>query len=131
LGLRENVKRLAIQFTNFGIAGMFSILVNLVLTTFCYESLGVPIRISYAIGLISSFLINYLTCRKLIFKSTKNAMVQISAFTFSSIFFRGLEYSAFLLQLTFLDIPYPVAIILIHSSSFIIKFFYFRFIIFT
>ena len=128
---RNSLGRLTSELTGFSILGVISVLLNLTLTVLFHEILGLSARVAYGIGLISAIILNFIVCRKFIFKSNKNITIQFPIFTLSSFLFRGLEYITFLLQEALIDIPYPIAIITIHSVSFLIKFIYYRKIVFA
>jgi len=117
--------------TGFGIFGLIGFGVNLFTTTFLHEVFFVSVRIAYAAGLIVAILTNFYFCRNLVFQSDGNPRHQLIVFVFSSFLFRGLEYGAFLLQEITIELHYMVAIIIIHATSFFIKFFYYKLLVFT
>lgn len=119
------------QLTGFGIFGLIGFGVNLCATTFLHEVFFVSVKIAYAAGLIAAILTNFYFCRNLVFQSDGNPRHQLIVFVFSSFLFRGLEYGAFLLQEITIGLPYIVAIIIIHATSFFIKFFYYKLLVFT
>jgi len=121
--------RLLVQLAGFGLSGLSSAFVNLSATVFLHELVGFTARTAYLCGLLMAMGTNFFICRHLIFYSHKRLYKQLSAFVGSSLFFRGLEYTAFLLMETIL--PYLAAIVFIQSVSFLVKFFYYRLFIFT
>lgn len=118
------------QLTGFGLLGAFSLGLNLFITMSLHEGLHVPVRIAYACGLLTTILTNFYFSRRIIFQSGANIWRQLIIFIASSFMFRGLEYGAFLFQEATINIEYILAILLIHGTSFFIKFFYYKLCVF-
>nr|NQU91185.1 GtrA family protein [Bacteroidota bacterium] len=118
------------QLTGFGLLGVFSFGLNIFITISLHEILHVPVRIAYACGLLTIILTNFYFSRRIIFQSSANIWRQLVIFIASSFMFRGLEYGAFLFQEATIDIEYILAILLIHGTSFFIKFFYYKLFVF-
>jgi hypothetical protein len=68
----------------------------------------------------------YYVCRA----SRGNFRKQLTAYFFSALGFRGLEYLSFLLVHTVVGVDYLIVIVLITGLSFVGKFFYYRNVIF-
>jgi len=119
------------QLTGFGLLGVFSFGLNIFITILLHEILHVPVKIAYVCGLLTIILTNFYFSRRLIFQSGANVWRQLIIFIASSFMFRGLEYGAFLFQESTIDIEYILAILLIHGTSFFIKFFYYKLLVFT
>lgn len=118
------------QLTAFGLLGVLSFGLNLFITTSLHEVLHVPVRFAYACGLLTTILTNFYFNRRIIFQSGTNVWRQLIIFIASSFMFRGLEYGAFLFQEATIDIEYILAILLIHGTSFFIKFVYYKLLVF-
>lgn len=121
--------RLLVQLTGFGLSGISSAIVNLSATVSLHEVAGLTVRAAYLGGLLLAMGTNFFICRHLIFNSRKRIYFQLVAFVGSSLFFRGLEYTAFLFLETVF--PYIAAIVLIQGVSFLLKFFYYRRFVFN
>ena len=81
----------------FFVTGL-SFITNLSLTVFFTEVLNLPEEVSFAIALITVFVMNFLFMRYYIYLSQEgSATRQFIMYTFSAFGFRGLEYIAFLI----------------------------------
>ena len=118
------------QISKFVLLVPVSMGLTILITALLHEKFIVPVRISYAIGLLSAILANFYFCRKIIFESNKKMLGQLIVFITSSFFFRGIEYGSFLLQEKIVGLPYMVAIIFIHTISFWAKFMFYRTFVF-
>ena len=118
------------QLTGFGLLGVFSFGLNIFITILLHEILYVPVRVAYACGLLTIILTNFYFSRRIIFQSDANIWRQLIIFIASSFMFRGLEYGVFLFQEATINIQYILAILLIHGTSFFIKFFYYKLFVF-
>ena len=108
-----------------------SFITNLGLTVFLTEALTLPAEVSFAIALITVFVMNFLFMRYYIYVNQEgSATHQFIMYTFSAIGFRGLEYIAFLILHSWLGIQYAVAIIEIQICSSLFKFFYYKVVVF-
>lgn len=119
------------SFVRYFLVTGLSFITNLGLTVFLTEALTLPEEVSFAIALITVFVMNFLFMRHYIYLSQEGSAIrQFIIYTFSAIGFRGLEYSAFLILHSWLGIQYAVAIIEIQLCSSLFKFFYYKVAVF-
>lgn len=131
IGKSSELGKTFCQLTGFGLLGVLSFGLNIFITILLHEILHVHVRIAYACGLSTIILINFYFSRRIIFQSATNVWRQLIIFITSSFMFRSLEYGAFLFQESTINIEYIIAILLIHGTSFFIKFFYYKLFVFT
>jgi putative flippase GtrA len=118
--------------TGFGLLGLVSFTLNLGLSALLHEVLGASEELSFGISLAVVFAVNFLACRYIIFDAAGGNLVQqLTAFTLSSLAFRGMEYIAFLLLHSLIGIHYLIAIITVLGVSMISKFFFYRSTVFV
>lgn len=118
--------------TGFGLLGLVSFTLNLGLSALLHEVLGASEELSFGISLAVVFVVNFLACRYIIFDASGSNLVrQLTAFTLSSLAFRGTEYAAFLLLHSLIGIHYLIAIITVLGISMISKFFFYRSAVFV
>lgn len=117
----------------FGAAGGATFVINIALTAFLHQGLGVAAEIAFALSLGSILLISFFACRYVIFKTASEGNVKSQALWYlvSTLGFRGAEYLAFLLVHTMLGVYYLVAILGILSVSFFAKFFCYHRMVFV
>jgi putative flippase GtrA len=108
-----------------------SFLTNLGLTLLLTEVICLPEEASFAIALATVFVMNFLFMRYYIYASREaSAKRQFVMYGLSAIGFRGLEYISFLIIHTWLNVQYAVAIVYILACSSLIKFCYFKIVVF-
>lgn len=113
--------------TGFGLLGLVSFTLNLGLSALFHEVMGASEELAFGISLAVIFAVNFLACRYLIFDAAGgNLAQQLTAFTLSSLVFRGMEYGAFLLLHSLIGMHYLFAIITVLGTSMISKFFFYR-----
>jgi len=111
--------------------GIFSVLVNICVTTILHEALGVPEEHAYLIGLATVLVMNFLACRYVIFSDSKGDIRrQAVGFLISSMAFRGAEYGCFLVLHSLMGVHYIIGIVAISGVSFLAKFFFFGRVVF-
>ena len=119
------------SFTRYALITGLSFVINLGLTVFLTEVIIFPEEASYAVALVTVFLINFFFMRYYIYVSHEgSAKRQFMFYMLSVIGFRGLEYISFLMIHTWLSVQYTLAIIEIHVCSAIVKFFYYKVVVF-
>jgi putative flippase GtrA len=120
------------QISGFGAVGALTFAANLAVTAGLHELAGLNVEISYAGGYTTALFVSFLLCRYTIFSATtENPFRQFAIFAISSILFRGLEYIASVLCYKFFGMQYLLAMVLVQSLTFIIKFFYYRTVVFS
>jgi len=124
-------EKIVIQITGFGVFGVVSMFLNLAVTITLHEIFLIAANKAYPFGLGTAILVNFYLCRNVLFKSKGDPGRQLAIFVASSLFFRGLEYSVFLIQEVTINLPYILAILLIQGTSFLIKFWYYKRFVFT
>ena len=109
----------------------FSYVLNIGLTATFHELLGLPEEISYAFTIMILLIINFFTIRNYVFESLKeNPKTQAVRFVFAVFAFRVVEYLTFLFLLRALGIYYLVSITITLIFFFILKYFFFKKIVF-
>ncbi len=127
------MRRLFGEMTRFGLLGGLSFAINVGLTVLVTEVLGAPAELAFALALATVLFVNFMTCRHLVFKGAaeRDTASQFSLFVASSLAFRGLEYAAFLIVHTVLGVQYLVAVVGILVVSMLMKFVFFRSVVFS
>ncbi len=105
---------------------------NLVVTVVVHEFLGAPEELAFAVGLITVFSFNFISCRYIIYRATGgDPRRQLIKYVLSSAAFRSAEYAGFIVVHTVFDVQYLVAIVLVLGTSFFCKFFFYGNVVFT
>ena len=105
---------------------------NVGLTAILHEIFRAEAELAFAIALTTVTGINFLFHRYYTFVGAGRSLIaQGAAFTTSAIGFRGAEYGIFLALHLWLGLVYPLAIVMVLSTSFVSKFFWFRHVIFS
>lgn len=120
------------SFVRYCIIGAVNIVINIGLTAFMHEVMDAPEELAYAVGLVTVFVLNYFLSRHFIYEASDGCpKQQFTRFLISSASFRCLEYMAFLLVHTVLDVYYLTAAIGVQLTSFVAKFFFYRAFVFV
>lgn len=90
-----------------------------------HEGLGVRPDVAVAIAFAVAFAVNFLSMRRLVFRSTRGLGRDLRTYAASSLAFRAAEYGAFLL-LDALRVHYVVALVGVLAVSALAKFFWYR-----
>jgi putative flippase GtrA len=107
----------------FAIMSALSFATNLGITTGLHEGAGVAPQISFAVALVTVFLMNFAGLRWWIFAGTRRPLgSQFAAFGLSSLAFRGLEYGVFLVLLLLLGVDYRVSVVVVLVTSMVAKY---------
>jgi putative flippase GtrA len=114
------------QSVRYLLATVFSATVSFCLPVVLHEIAKMTEETSVAISFSVVFLVNFITARVFVFRSNVAPMFQLVKFAASSVFFRFVEYLAFLAALRFLGLHYLVALLLVLTISSIAKFFFQR-----
>jgi putative flippase GtrA len=112
------------RFRRLGIVAVISFILNVALTVFLTETIGISPEYSFGIVLGLIFLINFFSTRYWVFKDRVNASNGWSQFVKCiavSMTFRLLEWVAFYLLLERLHLHYVVAMIGVLCISFMTK----------
>ncbi len=114
------------NFLKFGGLSGFSFIVNIGVTFFCHEYIGLHEELSYAIALVTVLVTNFLGLRYAVFKAQKSKPGrQFLYFVLSSIGFRVVEYIIFIIIHSWLGLYYLLAIVLISIVFTVLKFFFY------
>ena len=105
------------------VLGGASFTLNLCVTTSLHEFFGVSPEISFAVGLVAAFLMNFASMRWWVFRGTRRSVArQLTGFGLSSLFFRGLEYAGYIVLFRFAGVPYLAAAVLVLGISTVVKY---------
>ena len=115
----------------FIIASGIGFAINLGITAFLHEILGVSPGISFAVALVCAYAANYFNNRKWVFSSDAAPLNQVGRFLGVSLVFRVLEYLVFTLLHYVLGIYYLGAVLGSLISFYFIKFFTYKKLVFT
>ncbi len=119
------------QTLRFGLSGTLTLPPAVVTMVLLHEVFDLMVEAAAACGFVASLFVGFAMCRYFVFDaSAGSAAQQFTAFAASSIFFRGLEYLAFLLLYRSADVDYIVSVFVVVAVSFIIKFTYYRLAVF-
>ena len=116
----------------WGVNTGLSFVVNLGLTIFLHESLGVTTSVAYAVALTTVFFMNFVLFHYYVFSQHEpKPLGQLFAtYAASAIGFRLGEYAAFLLIHALVGLQYMLAIILVQGASFVLKYFFYGRVVF-
>ncbi len=126
--LQKLTIRQAVLFT-FATAIGFGI--NIGLTAFLHEILGLSPGISFAVALACAYIINFFNNRKWVFTSDAEVFPQTVRFLAVSLGFRLAEYLVFLLLYSALGLHYLAAVLISLLSFYFLKFFVYKEVVFT
>lgn len=113
------------QIVRFGLMTGMSASVTVGLPIVLHELFGVRPQTAAAIAFVTAFLLNFLSLRRLVFRSNRGAGRDFATFLFSSLAFRGAEYLAFLAILA-AHIHYIIGLLCVLTLSGFAKFFWYR-----
>ena len=117
------------RWTAFSIISFLSVLA---LTIVSREILKVPARYAIALPLFYSIIANFFICRHLVFlRQTESIFPQFVKYLCSVAGFRFADFLLFWLLVEFLNVWYVVAVLLVLPATFVLKFLFFRSIVFT
>jgi putative flippase GtrA len=105
--------------------------INIGLTAFLHEVLGISPGISFALALACAYVVNFFNNRKWVFASDADTLPQAGRFLAISLCFRLAEYLVFLLLYSALGLHYLAAVLLSLFSFYILKFFVYKEVVFT
>jgi putative flippase GtrA len=129
--MRAHIRATAASLARFAGLGGISFATNVGLTAFLHELVHLPEEVAFAISLVTVFTMNFLACRYVVFSGRAgDPKRQLVLYALSSLGFRLGEYLAFLALHTWLGTPYLLAIFVVLGVSFVIKFLYYRFVVF-
>lgn len=118
--------------SGFGAAGVIALLANIAVTAMLREWVGLAVELAYAGGYTTVLIISFLLCRHAVFDAADGDLNrQFTVFVVSSVFFRGMEFAANVVCYKLFAIQYLWALVMIQSLSFVIKFFYYRAVVFS
>ena len=119
----------AFRFTS--LSGL-SFSVNFFLTIFLHENLRIREEWAFAIVLALTTVMNFLLLRYFVYPGRHGAFVkQFGLFTASSLGFRCLEYSLFLVFHTWFGFAYRLVILGTLVATFVTKYFYYGAVVFS
>jgi len=119
------------QTVLFGLASGIGFAVNIGITAFLHEVLGITPGISFAVALGCAYAANFLNNRTWVFNSDAKALPQVARFLSVSLLFRLAEYLVFLLLHAMLGLHYLIAVLISLFSFYFIKFFVYKKLVFT
>jgi putative flippase GtrA len=114
------------QIVRFGIMTAMSASVTLGLPILLHEAFGLIPQYAAAIAFVVAFLLNFVSLRRLVFRSSRGAARDFITFTLSSVAFRATEYVAFLGLTLLVHMHYVIALLLVLTSSAMAKFLWYR-----
>jgi putative flippase GtrA len=109
------------ELLRFGVATLISASLTLGLPIVLHEGLAVEERRAVAIAVVIAFVVNFLTTRYYVFKSSGKAGDELWRFLGTSLAFRLAEYGLFLLLFS-LGLVYYLAQFIVLALSFVMKF---------
>ena len=120
------------QLLRYGLGGVLLLPANLAVAALLHEVFGVIVEVAAACGFIVVLLVGFAMCRYVVFDAMgDNAARQFTAFAVSSVFFRGIEYAAFVALYRYADVQYVVSMVSVVGVSFIVKFAYYKRVVFA
>ena len=120
------------QTLRFGFSGVLSLPANLAVTALLHEVFGFIVEVAAACGFIAALVVGFAMCRYVVFDASAGSPArQFAAYAVSSAFFRGLEYAAFVLLYQYAEVHYVVSIVVVVGVSFLVKFVYYKHVVFA
>jgi putative flippase GtrA len=116
------------QLMRFGVSTVVSAAMTVGLPILLHELFGLEQRTAVAISQSSALLLNFLMIRVFVFGSRRAARRDLAYYVGSAVFFRGLEYLAFLALFELAHLYYIAALVLTLGTSTLLKFFWYRFL---
>ena len=116
------------QLVRFGMATGLSAIVSFGLPIALHELLNVEQKVAVGISQASVLLVNFLTLRIFVFRSSRSVRGDIVRYAASAVAFRGLEYLSFLLLFEFGGLYYITALFITLVVSTFFKFVWYRFL---
>lgn len=108
----------------FLLLSVTSFTLNLGITAGLHEGLGVSPEVSFAVALLTVFIVNFSAMRWWVFPgSGRSATRQLALFVLTSLVSRSIEYAAFLLLLHIAGVFYLAAAALTLVVSMVVKYF--------
>lgn len=114
------------QALRFGLTTALSAVVTVGLPVLLHEVFGVQPRIAVAVAFVVAFCMNFISLRRIVFTSDRNAGHDLLIFAVSSMIFRFGEYLGFLGISALLDLSYVWCLLTVLACSTLIKFFWYR-----
>lgn len=114
------------QIVRFGMLAGMSAVVTIGLPVLLHEIFGVSPQRAAAIAFVTAFFLNFVSLRRLVFRSEHGAGRDLVTFAVSSLVFRAGEYLLFLLLTLVLHVQYVVALVVVLSLSTVLKFVWYR-----
>ena len=115
----------------FILASGIGFAINVGLTAFLHEILGIPPGIAFAAALACAYAVNFFNNRKWVFASDAATVPQVVRFLSVSLVFRLLEYLVFLILYSTLGMHYLLAVLISLFSFYFLKFFVYKELVFT
>lgn len=125
-----SVLRLRAQLVRYAAATAASATITLGLPILLHEVFGVADDIAVAVALAVAFIVNFVSTRVLVFRSTGRASGELLRFALTSLSFRGLEYLAYL-ALAWAGVVYYLALAIVLAVSMVLKFLTYRSVVFN
>lgn len=113
------------ELLRYFLATGLSAAISLGIPILLHEHFAVEERVAVAIALTIAFVVNFITTRLFVFRSTGNAQSELLRFTGVSLGFRIGEYGLFLVLFS-LGIIYYVAQLIVLVFSFVLKFYTYK-----
>ena len=125
---RPAIRQIAGEATRFIMVTGLSALFSLGLPVLLHELLHIDPKIAVAISQLSVLLMNFLTLRAFVFRSSGSLRRDVVRYGASAVVFRGLEYLSFLLLFELAGLFYVTALVITLLASTVIKFIWYRFL---
>lgn len=114
------------QMRRYGVASMASAAITFGVPILLHEIFGLDEDISVAFGPATAFLVNFLTVRIYVFRSTGKPAHELAQFAASSVVFRLSEYAAFWFIHNYFEVFYLLALAVVIVVSMALKFLFYR-----
>ena len=120
------------RFFRFAAMGSLGLGLNVGITAFVHEVLGVSEELAFAVALACVVSFHFLSGRYVIYGAAAgDPKRQLLRFGLATGGFRGAEYLGFLVLHTLVGVPYLAVIVIVLGSSFIAKFVFYGRVVFT
>ena len=129
--VKGHLKQTIRQAVLFVLASGIGFGINVGLTAFLHEILGISPGISFAVALACAYAVNFFNNRRWVFASDAEAFPQVVKFLSVSLVFRLAEYLVFVLLHIILGLHYLLAVLISLFSFYFIKFFVYKKLVFT
>jgi len=126
-----NIKKINKPIVRYLFAAPFSAFLAIVIPTSIIKIFDVEKDIAFYYALVLLFFINFFISYRFVFKQNDKIKIKIIKYTFAAVIFRTLDAAWYNLYSSYIEINYQLLIFISIGTTFIIKFFIYKFFVFN